>query len=55
MEVEEESVHENFLTGSISHRLIDYHIENLNSQHDYFQLEKVEDEIILLKVCNNNK
>lgn len=42
------------MIGSISHKLIDNHIENLNYQYNYYQLEKAEDEIILLKVSNNN-
>ncbi|VVC42480.1 WD40/YVTN repeat-like-containing domain,WD40-repeat-containing domain [Cinara cedri] len=42
-----------YLMGSISYKLMNSNIENLNFQNNYYQLEKAEDEIILLKFVIN--
>lgn len=42
------------MIGSMSHKFIENHHENLNFQYNYYQLEKAKDEIILLKVSDYN-
>ncbi|VVC45646.1 Hypothetical protein CINCED_3A007876 [Cinara cedri] len=44
---------QDYLMGSISYKLINSHNENLNFQNNYYQLEKANDEIVLLKFIIN--